>query len=212
MEYNTQQPHLTLAEYGRHVHKMVMHCKAIKNRDERNRCANSIITVMGTLNPQLRDVPDFKHKLWDHLFVMADFDLDVDAPYTKPSRETFQSKPDRMKYPSLDIRYKHYGRIVEKLINEGAEMPDGDMKKYFVELLANLMKRHYLNWNRDSVNDEVIVQHLKELSKGKLKLDESFNFKATQDIIIQNKQRPQQGSGFGGKKQFHKRGKFRKKY
>lgn len=191
---------------------MVQHCKSIKGSEERNRCANAIIAVMGQLNPQLRDVPDFKHKLWDHLFVMADFDLDVEAPYPKPSKETFQAKPERMKYPALDIRYKHYGRIVEKLIKEGAEMEDGEMKKYYVELLANLMKRHYLNWNRDSVNDEVIVQHLKELSKGKLKLDEGFNFKSTQDIISQNKQRPQQSGGFGGKKQFHKRNKFRKKY
>lgn len=214
MEYNSQQPHLKLSEYGRHIHKMVDHCKTIKDRQERNRCANAIIAVMGQLNPHLRDVADFKHKLWDHLFLMADFKLDVDSPYPIPSAETFQTKPKKMKYPGYDIKYKHYGRIVENLIKEGVVMKDAEMKKYYVELLANLMKRHYLNWNRDSVNDEVIVQHLKELSKGELKLAEGFVFKATQDIIGTQK-RPQQSNYGGGKKQFHKHGrggKFRKKY
>ncbi len=213
MEYNTQQPQLKLSEYGRHIQKMVEYCTKIKNKEERNTCANAIIAVMGQLNPQLRDVPDFKHKLWDHLFIMSDFKLDVESPYPKPSPETFQTKPDRMSYPTYDIKYKHYGKIVEALIEKGCEMKDAEMKKYYIELLANLMKRHYLNWNRDSVNDEVIVQHLKELSKGKLKLEEGFVFKATHDIL--GKQRTQQT--YGAKKPFHKHrgsggGKFRKKY
>jgi hypothetical protein len=210
MSYNTQQPHLKLSEYGRHIHRMVDHCVSIKNREERNRCANAIIAVMGQLNPQLRDVPDFKHKLWDHFFIMADFDVDVDSPYPKPSRESFQTKPERVRYPSCDFKFRHYGYVTEALIKEGIKMEEGEMRDHYIQMIANLMKRQYLNWNQDSVNDEVISQHLRELSKGKLKLPENFVYKATQDIIGK---KPQQ-QHHGGKKQFHKggRGKFRKKY
>lgn len=183
MEYNTQQPKLRMSEYGRNIQKMIDFALALENRDERNNAAQAIITIMGQLNPHLRDVTDFKHKLWDHLFIISNFKFDVDSPYPKPTPETFQTKPEKVKYPSRDIRYKHYGKAVEALIRKAVEMEDGEMKTALVEQLAHMMKRFYLTWNRDSVNDELIVQHIVELSKGKLKLADNFRFKYTNDII-----------------------------
>jgi len=183
MEYNTQQPKLLMSEYGRNIQKMINFAMALENRDERNHAAQAIISIMGQLNPHLRDVTDFKHKLWDHLFIISDFKFDVDSPYPKPTPETFQTKPDKVDYPSRDIRYKHYGKAVEAMIRKAVEMEDGDMKTALVEQLAHMMKRFYLTWNRDSVNDELIVQHIVELSKGKLKLADNFRFKYTNDIL-----------------------------
>lgn len=213
LEYNTQLPQLILSEYGRHVQKMVEMAVAIKDKEERNRAAQAIIVIMGALMPQLRDYPDYRHKLWDHLFIISDFKLDVDSPYPKPSAETLKSKPKRMQYPSYKIAYKHYGMILEDLIKKGVEMEEGDMKTYYVESLANLMKRDYLSWNRDSVADETIYQHLSELSGGKLKVGKDFILKNTNDILATHKPQNQNqgGGGGGGKKKFHKK-KFRKKY
>lgn len=186
MEYNTQQPHLVISEYGRNIQKMVKHACALKSKDERNKAANSIIQIMGQLNPHLRDITDFKHKLWDHLFIISEFKLDVDSPFPIPSKETFETKPEIVPYPHKDIAYKHYGLTVERLIAKAMEMPAGEMKNFLVELLANLMKRHYLNWNRDSVNDEVIVKHLAELSGGQLKLKEGFVLRHTSEFVQRN--------------------------
>ena len=183
MEYNTQQPKLVISEYGRNIQKMIDHCITIKNKAERNKAANTIIAVMGQLNPHLRDVMDFKHKLWDHLFIISDFKLDVESPYPQPKKEDFISKPDRMKYPQGDIRYKPYGKIIESIIAKAKTYKEGPEKKYLVEVIANLLKRSYLNWNRDSVNDEVIIAHLEELSEGKLKVDKDFRLSHTSDIL-----------------------------
>lgn len=138
---------------------------------------------MGQLNPHLRDVTDFKHKLWDHLFIISDFKLEVDSPYPKPTPETFQTKPDRVLYSSNDIRYKHYGKTVERVIEKAKEFPEGDEKNALTEQIANLMKRSYLTWNRDSVNDEVILKQLEELSKGGLKLANPNTLRSTQTFV-----------------------------
>jgi hypothetical protein len=209
MEYNTQQPKLLMSEYGRNIQKMIDHALALTDRDERNRAAQAIISIMGQLNPHLRDVTDFKHKLWDHLFIISDFKFDVDSPYPKPTPETFQTKPERVKYPSRDIRYKHYGKAVEALIRKAVEMEEGEMKAALVEQLAHMMKRFYLTWNRDSVNDELIVQHIAELSKGKLKLPDNFRFKYTNDILgkVANFN---QRAGESAPKQFKKSNNYQK--
>ncbi len=183
MDYNTSLPHMIIPEYGRNIQKMIDFAIAVENRDERNRVAQAIINVMGQLNPHLRDVTDFKHKLWDHIFIISDFKLDVDSPYPKPTRETFQTKPDRVFYPSNDIRYKHYGKTVERIITKAREYSEGDEKNALVEQIANLMKRSYLTWNRDSVNDEVILKQLTELSKGELKLADSSCLRSTQTFV-----------------------------
>jgi hypothetical protein len=185
MEYNTSLPQLIIPEYGRNIQKMLDFAITVADREERNKVARAIIDVMGQLNPHLRDVTDFKHKLWDHLFIISDFKLDVDSPYPKPTRETFQTKPELLKYPHKDIRYKHYGKTVEQIIAKAKEYPDGEEKNELVSQIANLMKRSYLNWNRDSVNDEVIIKQLDELSKGQLKADPSV-LKSTQTFVPRN--------------------------
>jgi hypothetical protein len=183
MEYNTDLPHLIISEYGRNIQKMIDFAVTVEDREERNRVAQAIINVMGQLNPHLRDVTDFKHKLWDHIFIISDFKLDVDSPYPMPTRETFQTKPEIVPYPSDSIRYKHYGKTVEALIVKAKEYPEGEEKNALVEQIANLMKRSYLNWNRDSVNDEVILEQLNELSKGQLKLANPSALRSTQNLV-----------------------------
>lgn len=186
MEYNTSQPKLIIPEYGRNIQKMIDFAITVGEREERNKVARAIIDVMGQLNPHLRDVTDFKHKLWDHLFIISDFQLDVDSPYPKPTRETFQTKPELLKYPHKDIRYKHYGKTIEFIIEKAKQYPDGEEKNELVSQIANLMKRSYLNWNRDSVNDEVILKQLEELSKGQLKLADPSALKSTQTFVPRN--------------------------
>ncbi|MCK6649769.1 MAG: DUF4290 domain-containing protein [Bacteroidia bacterium] len=186
MEYNTSLPRLIIPEYGRNIQKMIDFAITVADREERNKVARAIIDVMGQLNPHLRDVTDFKHKLWDHLFIISDFKLDVDSPYPKPTPETFQTKPELLKYPSNDIRYKHYGKTVERIIEKAKEYPEGDERNALVVQIANLMKRSYLNWNRDSVSDDVILNQLEELSKGQLKLSESSLLRSTQTFVQRN--------------------------
>ena len=186
MDYNTSLPKMVIPEYGRNIQKMIDHAVSAKDREERNKIARAIINVMGQLNPHLRDVTDFKHKLWDHLFIISDFKLDVDSPYPKPTRETFISKPELLKYPSNDIKFKPYGKTIERIIEKAKDFEDGEMKSFLVETIANHLKKSYLNWNRDSVNDEVIIQHLKELSGGKLKLSDTARLTNTSDILARN--------------------------
>ena len=172
MNYNTTRPDLTLPEYGRNVHQMVEHALTLEDREERNRAAKAIILLMGQLNPHLRDVADFTHKLWDHLFIMSDYKLDVDSPYPTPDREVIERKPERLAYPDHRIKYRHYGRAVEMMIKKCVEMDEGDEKQALIVAIANLMKKYYLVWNRDSVTDEIIFKNLLELSEGKLKAPE----------------------------------------
>lgn len=185
MEYNTDRPQLRIPEYGRNVHNMVRHCMSIDDKDKRNRVARSIIDVIGNLNPHLRDAPDFKHKLWDHLFVMSNFELDVDSPYPIPTPETFTEKPDLISYPQKSIRYRHYGNIVQNMVKYAIAMEDGDMKDAMVHSIAIQMKKSYLLWNKDTVDDAVIVQDLREMSGGAL-------VPKNLDLSSANQWRPQQ--------------------
>lgn len=198
MEYNSQRPYMILPEHGRHTQKMVQHCMTIEDREERNKCARAIIDVMGQLNPHLRDVNDFKHKLWDHLFIISDFKLDVDSPYPIPERAMFEVKPEPLPYPQQNIKYKHYGKNVESLIKKCIETKDPVQKEEFTVAIANLMKKFFLTWNRDSVNDEVVFDHLKKLSKGELELKENTNLRATHEILSRNNTRPNTGGSGGG--------------
>ncbi|MGE0638103.1 MAG: DUF4290 domain-containing protein [Bacteroidia bacterium] len=188
MEYNTERVKMAIPEYGRNVQRMIEFAISVKDRDERNRVARAIISVMGQLNPHLRDVTDFKHKLWDHLFIIADFKLDVDSPYPIPNAATFQTKPDKVSYPDNKIKYRHYGRILEKIIQKAVEFEEGDEKNVLTEMIANSMKKSYLMWNRDSVTDDVIFQQLKELSKGQLKLDPATKLVQASEIPVVRQQ------------------------
>jgi hypothetical protein len=172
MEYNTGRNKLVIPEYGRHIQKLIEHASSVEDDEERNKLAKAIVDVMGQLNPHLRDITDFKHKLWDHLFIISDFKLDADSPYDKPDQQTFRVKPQPISYPSSKMRYRHYGRTLEKVIEEVASLEDGPKKEYLTLSVANFMKVLYVNWNKDSVTDEVIFAQLNELSKGKLTLPE----------------------------------------
>ncbi|TVR40600.1 MAG: DUF4290 domain-containing protein [Cryomorphaceae bacterium] len=183
MEYNSQRPDLVIPEYGRNIQNMVNHIKTIEDREERNRAVESVLKMMGQLFPYLRDMDDFKHKLWDHLHIMSDFELDVDSPYPKPSPETFKTKPNHMAYPQGDIRYGHYGKTIERLIASVAAEEDDEKREKQMWSLANLMKKTYLAWNRDTVKDEVIANQLKEMSKGKLVLDDPSKLQPTADLL-----------------------------
>ena len=150
---------------------MIEKAIAEPNRDVRNRMAKAIIEIMAQLTPHLRDAADYKHKLWDNLFIISNFRLDVDSPFPKPNVETLEAKPDRVNYPNTNIKFRHYGKTIENLVNKARTMPNGEEKSIFVEMVANMMKRSYLAWNRDTVTDDVILDQLSQMSKGELKLD-----------------------------------------
>jgi hypothetical protein len=190
-DYNTQRKRMALPEYGRNVQKMVDHIKTIEDRAERNRAARTIIQIMGNLNPHLRDEGDFKHKLWDHLALMSDFELDIDSPYTRPEPTKFIEKPKSVPYRQGDIRFLHYGRIIELMIDAACEMKEGEEKEYLTSLILNQMKKSYVTWNRSQVADEVIISDMKMLSGGKLKVTDGVKILEVRDLIPQPRKKPQ---------------------
>ncbi len=170
LEYNGERPHLIIPEYGRHIQKLIDHCKALEDLEERNKMAKAIVDVMGNLQPHLRDVPDFKHKLWDQLFIMSDFELEVDSPYEKPSREELQAKPEALAYPKSASKYRFYGNNIQTMIDVALTWEEGEPRDALYFAIANHMKKCYLNWNKDTVDDKVIFKHLVDLSNGKIDL------------------------------------------
>ena len=170
MDYNTQLKRLILPEYGRNIQNMVDHCVVIKDRDERKRCAQSVINIMGNMFPHLRDVNDFKHILWDHLAIMADFKLDIDYPYEIVKKEDLYSRPGHLDYSRPTMQYRHYGKIMEKMIDIASDMPEGDQRNHLIRMLVAQMKRSYVQWNKE-VDDAKIFHDLDELSGGKIRLD-----------------------------------------
>ncbi len=189
-DYNTQRKKMTLPEYGRNVQKMIDHIKTIEDRDERNRAAKTIIQIMGNLNPHFRDVGDYKHKLWDHLALIADFGLDIDSPYPAPEIEKLTEKPNQIPYQQGNIRYLHYGRIIGLMIEAAAEMEDGEEKEYLTTLIVNQMKKSYITWNRSQVSDEVIIGDMKLLSRGRLKMTDGVKILEVKDLIPPVKKKP----------------------
>ena len=208
MEYNTQLPHLEMPEYGRNIQVMIEHCITIEDRDERNKCARSIIQIMGQLNPHLRDIADFTHKLWDHLFLISKFKLDVDSPYPLPSAETFTTKPLIVPYPASKIKYKHYGKTIERIIDVAKTYEEGAEKQELTRLIVNHLKKSYVNWNKDSVTDDVIFKQFKEMTNNELVIDESVVL--THANELKNKNHNNQmpitvnAGGGGGKHRFNK--------
>lgn len=173
LEYNSERPKLIIPEYGRHIQKLIDHCVKLPTKEERNTMAQAIIDVMGNLQPHLRDVPDFKHKLWDQLHIMSNFKMDVDSPYETPSREEIMEAPERLAYPKLASKYRFYGTNIETMIEVALTWEEGEKKDALIIAIANHMKKCYLNWNKDTVEDAVIFDHLYELSGGKLDLREA---------------------------------------
>lgn len=170
LEYNTERKRLIIPEYGRHIQKMINHAIETEDVEERTKIVKSIIGVMGNLQPHLRDVPDFQHKLWDQLFIMSDFKLDVESPYPKPSRELLQERPEPLGYPQNFPKYRFYGNNIKRMIDVANSWDEGEMKDALEFAIANHMKKCYLNWNKDTVEDYVIFKHLLELSNGKIDL------------------------------------------
>ena len=174
-DYNSTRNKLILSEYGRNVQNMVKYIVALPTKEERNRYAQVVIDLMGFLNPHLRDVADFKHKLWDHLHIISDFKIDVDSPYPKPLPEAIHLKPDPLKYPFQRIKYKHYGKTIELMIEKAKNIEEPERRRHMVQSIANFMKMAYVQWNKDSVSDETILSDLYNLSGGQLKLEENIN-------------------------------------
>jgi len=171
MEYNSIKPDLKIPEYGRNIQNMVMHALDIEDREERNKAVRSIIKVMGQLFPHLRDIEDYRHKLWDHLHIMSGFLLDADSPYPKPDPETLKEGPKKVNYPTSKIKYDHYGRYLEEFVRNLANKEDSPEKEKSALQLANLMKSNYSNYNRNNVDDKLILKQLNELSNGQITLD-----------------------------------------
>lgn len=174
-DYNTTRNELILAEYGRNVQNMVKYICALPDLEERNRYAQAVIDLMGFLNPHLRDVADFKHKLWDHLHIISGYQIEVDSPYPKPTPEAALVKPAHIGYPQQRIKYKHYGKTVEVLIDRALAVEEPERRAAMVQGIANFMKMAYVTWNKDTVADETILKNLYELSGGKLQLEENIN-------------------------------------
>jgi len=174
MDYNTGKKKLILPEYGRNVQKLVEYATTIKDSKERNKMAKTIITIMGNKNPHLRDIIDFKHKLWDHLAIISEFKLDIDSPYETPKPTILTEKPKQIPYNYHEIKYKHYGRSIELLIDATIKLDEGEEKEILINIIANHMKKLYFTWNREMVNDDIIFKDLEELSNGKLNINRSL--------------------------------------
>ena len=211
LQYNTKRTQLVIPEYGRHVQLMINQIMETQNREERNKMAKAVIGIMGNMNPHLRDVPDFQHKLWDQLFIMSNFELDVDSPYEKPQKEVLEQKPDRLTYPQRNPKYRFYGNNIKSMINVAVDWEDGDLKNALVYNIANHMKKCFLNWNKDTVQDEVILNHLVELSDNKLVVkEEDLPLTDASEFL---KIRSKNGNGSkNNHKQRNKRNNSRKRY
>lgn len=173
LEYNTEREHLIIPEYGRHMQKMINYAKTRETKEERDKLAKAIIAVMGNMQPHLRDVPDFQHKLWDQLFIMSNFELDVDSPFEKPTKELFDERPQPLKYPQNFPKYRFYGNNIKTMIDVANTWEASELKEALTYTIANHMKKCFLNWNKDTVEDAVIFNHLYELSNGKIDLRNS---------------------------------------
>ena len=183
MEYNTTRNKMLLPEYGRNVQNMIAHAMELGSREERNKAAVAIIEVMGQLNPHLRDVDDYRHKLWTHLFVMSDFKLDVDSPYEIPEQESLYEKPQIMAYPKSQIRYGHYGQYTQRILEQAHDITDPEEKAFLTTSMGNFMKKQFLSHNNDAVENSVIANQLKELSKGALILENPEELINTNQVL-----------------------------
>ena len=206
LQYNTLREDLIIPEYGRHIQKMINYASTRETKEERNKLANAIISVMGNLQPHLRDVADFQHKLWDQLFIMSDFKLDADSPFEKPSKEILNAKPEPLSYPQNFPKYRFYGNNIKIMIDEAVKWDSGEMKDALVLTIANHMKKCFLNWNKDSVKDQVIFDHLYELSDTKIDIRDSKEELLDSALLLRSKKK------FSNKKFPKKNNKNRKRY
>jgi hypothetical protein len=228
MEYNTTRSGLSIREYGRHIQKMVDHLLTIEDKKKRQEQAHVVIELMGFLNPHLKNVEDFRHKLWDHLFVISDFKLDVDSPYPIPTRETLKAKPERLHYPKRYPRYNHLGKNIELVINKALSEENPEKKQGFANAIAYYMKLSYNNWHKENVQDDTIQAELQAITKGELEFNNRpfvRQYRPSDDFRDnrggggkRHKHFQQRGGGGGGRNngggggRDNRGGKFKKRY
>lgn len=199
MEYNTGREQIVISEYGRNIQLMIRHLLDIEDRRQRTEAAYFIVSVMAQMNPQVKESNDYNHKLWDHLHIIANYELDVDGPYPKPKPEMREQKPEHIGYQKNNIRYGHYGQYVYDVVKKVREMEDGPKKQAILVNIANQMKRDYLNWNRDTVNDLLILDDLYKISDGEITLPTDTKLIPTNEIMNKVPQQQQQQKKKGGK-------------
>ena len=183
MTYNSTRSDLAIPEYGRTIQEMVEHLKSLADKDERNKCANAIVSIMGSVVPQEGDKEEVQKKLWGQLYLMANYDLDVDCPGETPTRESRTEPPARLDYPNAQSRLGHYGQMTRDLIEKAKTYEEGEEKAALVLTIANLMKRHYLTWNRATVENTLIAEQLKEMSDGALTLPEEAELVSSAEVL-----------------------------
>ena len=199
LEYNTERHRLIIPEYGRHIQKMINIAVATEDAEERNKQARAIIGVMGNLQPHLRDVPDFQHKLWDQLFIISNFKLEVDSPYEKPTPEELYAPPEPLAYPQNHPKYRFYGNNIKTMIDVAKTWDKGELRDALEFTIANHMKKCFLNWNKDTVEDAVIFDHLYELSDGQIDLKNSTEDLSDSTSLMRTKKRHSNKKGSGKK-------------
>jgi len=203
MEYNTEREHLIIPEYGRHVQKMIAHATTLTDKAEQQKCVDAIIAFMGQMNPHLRDVKEFTHKLWDHLHIMSDFKLAVESPYPKPEIEKLAARPEKMAYPGNKIKFSYYGNTIQNMIATAIKM-EGEERVIMSGMIANQMKKSYILFNESSVDNNMIRLHLKQMSNNQLTLADEFEFIRSASI--------RQGGGNSNKKTNSKKKNYKKNY
>lgn len=192
MEYNTEREKIVISEYGRNIQVMIRHLMDIEDRKQRTEAAYFIVNVMAQMNPQVKESNDYMHKLWDHLHIIAKYELDVDGPYPKPTPEMQKKKPEHVGYQKNNIRYGHYGQYIYDVVKKVKEMEDGPKKQAILINIANQMKRDYLNWNRDTVNDLLILDDLYKISSEEIALPMETKLIPTSEILNKTQNQQQQ--------------------
>ncbi len=185
MDYNTQRQQLNLPEYGRTIQKMVDYCCTIEDKEERIKAANSVIAIMGNMNPHLRDVADFKHKLWDHLAIMSDFKLDIEWPYPLPDLILLQEKPEKLPYSDNRFRFRHYGKFIEMILKKINSIEDPKEKQTLIEIMANHMKRSYMVWKKEPIPDEIVFRELLMLTHDSIEIPEDLKLNDFKEVLTQ---------------------------
>lgn len=183
MDYNTQRLQLKLPEYGRTIQKMVDYCCTIEDKVERTKAANAVIAIMGNMNPHLRDVVDFKHKLWDHLAIMSDFKLDIEWPYPLPDLELINKKPEKLPYSDGKFKFRHYGKFIEEVLRKINDIEEPEKKNALIELMANHMKRSYMVWKKESISDEIIFKELSIIVKNSIDIPENMKLNDFREVL-----------------------------
>jgi hypothetical protein len=186
MNYNTDRVHITMREYGRHIQYLIEYAITIEEKEKRQKTAEAIISLMAILNPQVKSMVDYRQKLWDHLFIMSNFKLDVESPFPIPSEEEVRIKPADLPYPKNTIRYKHYGKNVESMVKKASTMEDDAKKQAFTEIIGNFMKLAYKNWSNEEVNNELVKNDIKAMSNGLLEISDDMDIETMTKLQRKN--------------------------